>query len=128
MKSTFHETAVIYKRGRDLKEKIGLLLYPRPKHTFKSSISRCGSFDSRLYVGSATNFKNRFRTHKCDIHTKKDCCGTARHFNNKCCNPDDLHNYLAVEIIIIITPVSVQHLYHFFADFIFIAMIIFEHG
>lgn len=47
MKSTFHETAVIYKRGRDLKETIGLLLYPRPKHTFKSSISSCGSFDSR---------------------------------------------------------------------------------
>ena len=33
------------------------------------------------YVGSATNFKNHFRTHKSDIKTNKDRCGTAKHFN-----------------------------------------------
>ena len=30
------------------------------------------------YVGSATDFKARFRIHKSDIKTKKDKCGTAR--------------------------------------------------
>ena len=32
------------------------------------------------YVDSATNFKNRFRTHESDIKTSKDRRGTAKHF------------------------------------------------
>ena len=32
------------------------------------------------YVGSSTDFKARFRIYKSDIKTKKDRCGTARHF------------------------------------------------
>ena len=32
------------------------------------------------YVGSATNFKNRFRIHESDIKTNKDRCGTAKHY------------------------------------------------
>ena len=35
-------------------------------------------------VGSANDFKARFRIYKSDIKTKKDSCGIARHFNNKC--------------------------------------------
>ena len=36
------------------------------------------------YVGSALDFKSRFRIHKSDIKTKNDRCGTSRHFNTKC--------------------------------------------
>ena len=50
-------------------------------------------------VGSAINFKLRFRIHKSDIKTNKDRCGTARHFNNKCCSPNNKHNYLKVQIL-----------------------------
>ena len=38
------------------------------------------------HVDSAVKCKSRFRIHKSDIKTKKDRCGTARHFNNKCCD------------------------------------------
>ena len=38
------------------------------------------------YVGLAINFKERSGIHKSDIKTNKDSCGTARHFNNKCCS------------------------------------------
>ena len=51
------------------------------------------------YIGSAVNFKNRFRVHKSDIKTNKDRCGTARHFNNKCRHPHNPHAYLQVQII-----------------------------
>ena len=51
------------------------------------------------YVGSAVNFKHRFRICKSDINTNKDHCGTARHFNNKCCSPNNKHGYLKVQII-----------------------------
>ena len=51
------------------------------------------------YVGSAINFKQRFRIHKSDIKTNQDRCGTARHFNNKCCSPNNKHAYLKVQII-----------------------------
>ena len=50
-------------------------------------------------VGSAINFKQRFRINKSDIKTNKDRCGGARHFNNKCCSPDNNHGYLKVQII-----------------------------
>ena len=49
------------------------------------------------YVGSATSFKQRFRIHKSDIKTKKDSCGTARHFNSICCHPNNPHGYLKVQ-------------------------------
>ena len=35
------------------------------------------------YLGSAINFKQRFKIHKSDIKTNKDRCDIARHFNNK---------------------------------------------
>ena len=50
------------------------------------------------YVGSAINFRQRFRIHKSDIKTNKGRCGTARCFNNKCCNPNNEHAYLKVQI------------------------------
>ena len=53
-------------------------------------------FEKRL--GSATNFKNRFRIHKSDIRTTKDLCGTEWH-SNKCFDSHDPHKYLAVYII-----------------------------
>ena len=42
------------------------------------------------YAGSAIDFKKRFRIHRSDINTKKDRCGVARHFNNKCREPQNL--------------------------------------
>ena len=50
------------------------------------------------YVGSATKFNSRFRIHKSDIKTKKDCCGTARHFNKKCYHSSNLFVYLHVQL------------------------------
>ena len=50
-------------------------------------------------MGSAINFKQRFRIHKSDIKTNKDRCGTARHFNNKYCGPNSNHAYLKIQII-----------------------------
>ena len=46
---------------------------------------------------SAINFKQRFRIHKSDTKTNKDCCGTASHFTNKCCNPNNKHAYLKIQ-------------------------------
>ena len=34
----------------------------------------------KQYVGSATKFKSRLKTHKSDIKTKKDRCGTDTDF------------------------------------------------
>ena len=51
------------------------------------------------YVGSAIKFKSRFRIHKFDIKTKKDRCGTARYFNNKCCDSSNPFAYLRVQLI-----------------------------
>ena len=51
------------------------------------------------YVGSATSFKQRFRIPKSDIKTKKDRCGTARHFNSICCHPINPHGYLKVHLM-----------------------------
>ena len=57
------------------------------------------TYCKQQYVGSALNFKQRFRIHKSDIKTKKDRCGTARHFNNVCCHPTNPHSYLKVQLI-----------------------------
>ena len=51
------------------------------------------------YVGSGTSFKLRFRIHKSDIKTKKDCCEAARHFNSIYCHPINPHGYLKVQLI-----------------------------
>ena len=51
----------------------------------------------KQYVGSAINFKQRFRIHKSDIKINKDHCGTASHFNNKCCSPNNKHAYLKIK-------------------------------
>ena len=51
------------------------------------------------YVGPTIKFKSRFRIHKSDIKTKKDRCGTARHFSNKCCNFTDPSVYFRVWLI-----------------------------
>ena len=51
------------------------------------------------YVSSATDFKARFRIHKSDIKTKKDRCGTASHFNNKCCDSSNPHIFRQVQLI-----------------------------
>ena len=51
------------------------------------------------YVGSATSFKQHFCIHKSDIKTKKDHCGTARHYNSIWCHPNNPHGYLKVQLI-----------------------------
>ena len=51
------------------------------------------------YVGSALDFKSRFRIHKSEIKTKKDRCGTARHFSTKYTDSSNPHRYLKVQII-----------------------------
>ena len=51
------------------------------------------------YVGSATSFKQRFYIHKSNIKTKKDHCGTARHYNSIWCHPNNPHGYLKVQLI-----------------------------
>ena len=50
------------------------------------------------YIGSAIDFNARFRIHKSDIKTKKDWCGTARHFNNKCSDVQNSHRFLQVQL------------------------------
>ena len=59
------------------------------------SKNNCGD----QYIGSAIDFKTRFRIHKSDIKTKKDRCGTARHFNNKCSDNNNPHKFLQVQLI-----------------------------
>ena len=51
------------------------------------------------YFGSAIKFKSRFRIHKYDRKTKKDCCGTARHFNNEWCRFSSLFVCLRIQLI-----------------------------
>ena len=51
------------------------------------------------YVGSAIDSKKRFRIHKSDINTKKDRCGVARHFSNKCRDPQNPHAFLKIQPI-----------------------------
>ena len=50
-------------------------------------------------VGSAIDFKKRFRIHKSDINTKKDRCGVARHFNDKCQHPQNPSAFLKIQPI-----------------------------
>ena len=73
-----------------------------PNIVYLISCSNCKD----QYVGSAKNFKNRFRVHKSDINTNKDRCGTARHFNNKCKHPELPTSYLKIQLIESAGPVS----------------------
>ena len=66
-----------------------------PNVVYLISCSNC--YDQ--YVGSSLDFKSRFRIHKSDIKTKKDRCGTARHFNTKCTDSSNPHKFLKVQII-----------------------------
>ena len=43
----------------------------------------CKNYEDQ-YIGPAIDFNSIFIIHKSDIKTKKDRCGTARHFNSKC--------------------------------------------
>ena len=43
------------------------------------------------YVGSVIDFKKRFRI------PKKDRCGVARHFTNKCRDPQNPHAFLKIQ-------------------------------
>ena len=51
------------------------------------------------YEGSAIDFKKRFRIDKSNINTKKDRCGVARHFNNKCRHPQNPSAFLKIQPI-----------------------------
>ena len=51
------------------------------------------------YIGSAIDFKARFRIHKSDLETKKDRCGTARHFITKCSDVQNPHKFFQVQLI-----------------------------
>ena len=66
-----------------------------PNVAYLISCSNCYYQD----VGSALRFKSRFRIYKSDIKTKKDRCGTARHFNTKCTDSSNPHKFLKIQII-----------------------------
>ena len=51
------------------------------------------------YIGSAIDFKARFRNHKSDIKTKKDRCATARYHNTKCSDVQNSHRLLQIQLI-----------------------------
>ena len=53
----------------------------------------------KINIRSAIGFKTRFRIHKSDIKTKKDRCGTARHFNTKCSGIQNSHRFFQVQLI-----------------------------
>ena len=50
-------------------------------------------------AGSAIDFEKRFRINKSDINTKKERCGVARHFTNKCRNPQNPNAFLKIQPI-----------------------------
>ena len=51
------------------------------------------------YVGSATNFKSRFRIYKSHIKTNNDICETANHFNGMFKNDCNIFQFLSVQRI-----------------------------
>ena len=73
----------------------GKLTCNAPNFVYLMSCSNC--YDQ--YVGSALDFKSRFRIHKSDIKTKKESCGRARYFNTKCTDSSNAHKFLKVQII-----------------------------
>ena len=73
----------------------GKLTCNTPNVVYLISCSNC--YDQ--YVGSALDFKSRFRIHKSDIKTKKDRCGTEWYFNTKCTDSSNPLKVLKVQII-----------------------------
>ena len=51
------------------------------------------------HVGSAVDFKRRFRIHKSDINSKTDRCEVACHYTNKCWDPQNPHAFLKIQAI-----------------------------
>ena len=51
------------------------------------------------YVGSAIDLKKPFRIQKSDINNKNNRCGVARHFTNKCWEPQNPHSFLKIQPI-----------------------------
>ena len=62
---------------------------------YSISCKSCGD----QYVGSAADFKARFRIQKSDIKTKKDRFGTARRFKNKFCDRSNSQIFLQIQLI-----------------------------
>ena len=60
----------------------------------------------KQYVGSATDFTQRFKIHKSDINTCKVRCGVANHLLNVSCSSSSKFEYLQVQLI---EKVSVQN-------------------
>ena len=50
-------------------------------------------------IDSAVDFKPCFRVHKSDVKTKKERCGTSKHFNEKCLCSTSPFGYVRVQII-----------------------------
>ena len=51
------------------------------------------------YVGSAVKFKTRFSIRKSDMKTKKERCGSAKHFNSKSYHDTNPFRYLKGQLI-----------------------------
>ena len=58
----------------------------------------CKNYEDQ-YIRAAIDFKARFSTHKSDIRSKKERCGTARHFNTKCSVVQIPPMFLQVQLI-----------------------------
>ena len=53
----------------------------------------------KQYVGSVTDFKERFRIHKSDTNTDKVRCGVTNRLLNVCRSSDSKFKYLQVQVI-----------------------------
>ena len=62
------------------------------------------------YIGSVIDFKARLRIHKSDIKAKKDRCGTARHFKNKCSDVQNPYRFLQVQLVeSVVSDLDLEH-------------------
>ena len=66
-----------------------------PNVVYLISCSNCHD----QFIGSALDFKSRFRIHKSDIKNKRDRCGTARHFSTKCTDSSNTHKFFKIRIV-----------------------------
>ena len=68
------------------------------KHSSSASITHCvgGFLHLRLFKSLITDID---RIHKSDIKTKKERCGSARHFNSKCYHDTNPFQYVQVQLI-----------------------------
>ena len=53
----------------------------------------------KKYVGCGLNFKNRFRVRESNVKTKKEGCGTTRHFNNICSHSSNAFIYYVFKLL-----------------------------